>query len=238
MYVIYALVDPRDNAVRYVGITDDVYKRFLAHINCNGSNFAKNTWILELRAANKMVIMKTLEEVETRDQALAREACWIKRLEMINQPIVNIIQRSSPRMAKETNLRSVRKAVLEMARVPVSPSSPMSIEEMFFDHKMGINAIVRELSPQTKGGDKFQRLVQEITDTIRNYVVKHGIALDQASQVLTEREMGVVSMFVEKRMNPGAIARELSGGKGGDAFQKASVEVAETIRKYIEVQMQ
>jgi predicted GIY-YIG superfamily endonuclease len=74
MYVIYALVDPRDNTVHYVGCTQNVYDRFIAHIQCSGNNYAKNAWIHELRTINKMVIMETLEEIEDRQQAEEREA--------------------------------------------------------------------------------------------------------------------------------------------------------------------
>jgi predicted GIY-YIG superfamily endonuclease len=114
MYVIYALIDPRDNTVRYVGITEDVYKRFLDHLSGSSGNFAKNAWLFELRAANKMVIMETLEEVEGRQQALERETYWIKHFEMLKEPITNISQRSSPRKAKRTNLQFGRKIVLDL----------------------------------------------------------------------------------------------------------------------------
>lgn len=100
MYAIYALIDPRDNAVRYVGVTNDVYKRFLSHIQCSGNNLAKNLWITELRAANKMVIMKTLEEVEGRSHALAREYYWIQHFQILREPLVNIHQMVSVRTAK------------------------------------------------------------------------------------------------------------------------------------------
>jgi predicted GIY-YIG superfamily endonuclease len=51
MYVIYALIDPRDNTPRYVGITDDVYARFSQHLRCDSSNFRRDAWIKELKAA-------------------------------------------------------------------------------------------------------------------------------------------------------------------------------------------
>ena len=84
--VIYALIDPRDNTVRYVGVTEDVYAQFQQHINCAAANYAKNAWIHELRAANKMVIMETLEEVEDRERALEREGYWITHFEMLREP--------------------------------------------------------------------------------------------------------------------------------------------------------
>ena len=95
MQTIYALIDPRDNAVHYVGITHDVYKRFIEHINCSKVNFPKNAWVIELRNANKMIIMKTLQEVETREEAEEREWYWIRHFEMLNEPVKNIAKRSA-----------------------------------------------------------------------------------------------------------------------------------------------
>jgi predicted GIY-YIG superfamily endonuclease len=65
MYIVYGLVDPRNNVTRYVGMTDNVYKRFQQHMYCDGSNPRKDGWIGELKALNKMLVMVTLEEVET-----------------------------------------------------------------------------------------------------------------------------------------------------------------------------
>ena len=48
--LIYALIDPRDNQIRYVGKTKDIKTRLKAHVNNsqNGS-VAKKVWIDELR---------------------------------------------------------------------------------------------------------------------------------------------------------------------------------------------
>lgn len=69
MFTIYALIDPRDHLIHYVGMTDDVYARFLQHIRCDGSNPGKDAWIHELRQANEMVIMQTLQAMSDLDQA-------------------------------------------------------------------------------------------------------------------------------------------------------------------------
>lgn len=140
MYVIYALVDPRDNTVHYIGITDDVYQRFMQHINCGSNNFAKNAWILGLRAANKMVIMETLEEVDTREQALIRETYWIKHFEMLKEPVMNVCQTTSPRQAKKTNLHLGRSMAIDMATTVVEA---MTIAHMAYPVK-------QELPAQTK----------------------------------------------------------------------------------------
>lgn len=78
-YAIYALIDPRDQSVRYVGITVDVYARFAAHIHAHGDglNPDKDAWIRELKAVNLMVIMTTLEIITDRHKARLREGYWI-----------------------------------------------------------------------------------------------------------------------------------------------------------------
>ncbi len=112
MYVIYALIDPRDNTVHYVGQTSDVYARFQQHINGNGS-LMKNAWIFELRAANKMVIMETLEEVETYQEAMEREAYWIKHFEMLREPLTNATHRAALKKIKREQLRAAKRAATQ-----------------------------------------------------------------------------------------------------------------------------
>lgn len=122
MYVVYALIDPRDNTVRYVGITDDVYARFLQHIKGMDENYGKSIWIQELRALNKMVIMETLEECETNEEACERESYWIRHFEMLKEPLMNISKMSSPRKATRTNLRLGRNILLDFAKATIQAS--------------------------------------------------------------------------------------------------------------------
>ena len=100
MYVIYALIDPRDYTVHYVGQTTDAYRRFSDHINGNGGNFIKTGWIAELRTLNKMVIMETLEEVEDQEHALKREAYWIKHFRALSEPLANATHRATIKKAR------------------------------------------------------------------------------------------------------------------------------------------
>jgi hypothetical protein len=60
-------------------MTNDIYARFSQHIRCEGNNITKNMWIAELRELNQMVIMRTLEEVETVEEVRKREAHWIQQ---------------------------------------------------------------------------------------------------------------------------------------------------------------
>lgn len=142
MYIIYALLDPRDNKVHYVGMTNDVYQRLLAHIQCSGSNFEKNTWIMSLREANVMVQMLELERVvrannkRTRAYAHAREAYWIRHYALLGHPLANITharQRSYSRSAiptthlnKEPDTTAVSEKTRETIQQARAKTPPMS----------------------------------------------------------------------------------------------------------------
>jgi predicted GIY-YIG superfamily endonuclease len=114
MYTIYALVDPRDYTVHYVGQTTDVYQRFNQHINGEGSSFTKNAWIFELRALNCMVIMETLEEVDTYQLSIEREAYWIKHFAMLKEPLFNVTHRAALKRVKKDQRRAANQAATQV----------------------------------------------------------------------------------------------------------------------------
>ena len=85
MYTIYALVDPRNGEIKYVGLTKDVYVRFAQHIRGKSDHPQKDAWIQELKQAQIqelkqaqiLVHLEMLEQVEDLDLALNRENHWI-----------------------------------------------------------------------------------------------------------------------------------------------------------------
>ncbi len=98
MYTIYTLEDQRYvglQAIRYVGITDDVYIRFYQHLRCDGSNKEKDDWIKGMKHEQVMMIMRTLEQVETLEGARDREQYWIRHYLDLGVTLLNI-QISSP----------------------------------------------------------------------------------------------------------------------------------------------
>jgi hypothetical protein len=90
MYSIYGLVDPRDQLPFYVGLTGDVYKRFLDHIKCKGGNLGKTARIMSLREADIMVHMPIYEQTEDVGYARIREAYWIHHFEVLGAPLTNM----------------------------------------------------------------------------------------------------------------------------------------------------
>lgn len=74
---IYALVDPRNDDIRYVGKTIFPERRLTCHINEKRSNRSKISWITELRQEQlspEMRILETCDETNWED----REKFWIK----------------------------------------------------------------------------------------------------------------------------------------------------------------
>jgi predicted GIY-YIG superfamily endonuclease len=60
-YIIYALIDPRDSSIRYIGITDNPDQRLKEHLRGRGGNPPKREWVYELRQLGLVPIMQPLE---------------------------------------------------------------------------------------------------------------------------------------------------------------------------------
>jgi len=152
MYVIYSLEDPRDNATRYVGITNDVYQRFCEHIRCDGSNFRKDAWIQELKATNSMVRMPTLEQVKTVAEARVREAYWIHHYlhlgaDLLNNHILTPLHLKA-KAAQIHTLKAMRDA--EIAALALSTSKDVAVRELR-ELNWGKQAIIEKVWGVTKG---------------------------------------------------------------------------------------
>lgn len=79
-YNIYTLIDPRDNQVRYVGITCNPVSRYNAHLAAlhgEGSP-EKRAWIKGLRSNGLKPEMVIIENDLTREIALENERKWIR----------------------------------------------------------------------------------------------------------------------------------------------------------------
>jgi predicted GIY-YIG superfamily endonuclease len=101
MQIIYALIDPRDGKEFYIGRTEDVYRRFKQHLNCEGNNDAKNQRIRELQSLHLLPIMKTLEIVEDAALAAQRESYWIRHFRYLGHSLSNDTIFSLPVMDDE-----------------------------------------------------------------------------------------------------------------------------------------
>lgn len=76
MRYIYALVDPRDNTIRYVGQTDDTKRRYSEHTNRIEAT-AKGAWIQELRSLDLRPSVVVLDTCDDQRQSNYLESWWM-----------------------------------------------------------------------------------------------------------------------------------------------------------------
>lgn len=75
---IYALIDPRDNRIRYVGKADEPQQRLSSHVSgCRRENYRSSKWIRELLDLGLRPRLEILEPVEF-EKWPEREKHWIR----------------------------------------------------------------------------------------------------------------------------------------------------------------
>lgn len=78
MYTVYVLVDPRNDEIKYVGMTSNPIARLTQH-QWDRAIPEKYEWVQELKAAGMMARMEILEsELTEYLDAIEKEANWIK----------------------------------------------------------------------------------------------------------------------------------------------------------------
>jgi predicted GIY-YIG superfamily endonuclease len=183
MYVIYALVDPRDNTVRYVGMSADVYKRFVEHINNSGANYAKNSWIMELRALNKMVIMISLEEVAEYEYARERERYWIQHFEVLGSPVMNIMGTVSARNARKKSeqiARRIERDFIKIEQEKVQKPVPVSYPAVPRPPAISDDLISNAVIAWNNGNRSTRRLARALSQE------GNSISKDKALRIIRE----------------------------------------------------
>lgn len=93
MYFVYALVDPRTDAVAYVGITNNPNARLKDHIGGDGPNDEKKAWIQKLQEEGHEPRMEILEIVDTKKKASECEKYWIQYYISLGISVTNIVYR-------------------------------------------------------------------------------------------------------------------------------------------------
>ena len=94
-YEIYALVDPRDSFVHYVGLSISANLRFISHLNGNGGNEQEKRWITELQREGLTPTLQILETIEAGSNAYAlaceEELYWIREMARQGHPLLNAL---------------------------------------------------------------------------------------------------------------------------------------------------
>jgi len=112
---VYALIDPRDDTVRYVGVTRDVYFRLSRHVKDAPKMDRKGAWISELEQLGLSPELEILETVELEAieidadidvVALEREKYWIHEFLKSGAPLLNISSLSQTQPRRPTRPRT------------------------------------------------------------------------------------------------------------------------------------
>jgi len=86
---IYALIDPRDERVRYVGQAVNPARRFRKHLTDKRFSNRKRAWIDELILLEKEPIMEVIEECQ-KGTVGEREQYWITHFRDLHPDLLNI----------------------------------------------------------------------------------------------------------------------------------------------------
>jgi hypothetical protein len=92
-YAIYALIDPRDNLVHYVGISVDAETRFYGHMHDVTGNFEERRWIKGLKKNGLSPILQVLEVINGENAhaiACEQEQYWISEMLRLGHPLSNV----------------------------------------------------------------------------------------------------------------------------------------------------
>lgn len=127
-YFIYALIDPRDNVVRYIGITRNIYKRLTEYMDDPWGNERKKKWITELKQLGLSAEMEILEDIEAGPDAqmvaTEREEYWIQEYLRSGAPLLNIqgVTKPYPRVKKKLLAKTSDKSIstISIFKPPIS----------------------------------------------------------------------------------------------------------------------
>lgn len=185
MHTVYVLIDPRNERVRYVGITEDVYARFYQHLRCLENNVDKNLWIQELKSENVMLIMRTVGLAETFEEAREREDYWIHHYLSQGERLLNV---QLPQLFTYEDFVSKVNVIISKPETPRQKSvkteqrdtkirqfastHDMTHAQLAKKFKVSVSTIARALSdgkPSTNGHSKERN-----TDEMEALVVTEG----------------------------------------------------------------
>ena len=90
-YYVYALIDPRDRTIRYIGMSRQPKLRLIEHRHFK-QHRQRHDWIAELQQQQLEPIIHIIEEVhDTRRYAYTRETYWIHQYAAQGAPLLNVL---------------------------------------------------------------------------------------------------------------------------------------------------
>jgi excisionase family DNA binding protein len=139
-YQIYALIDPRDNSVRYVGFSRDAQLRLREHLNGGGGNGQERRWIHRLLKSGLSPILQVLETIEASEDALTiaceRELYWIHEMARSGHPLLNVSGLSQPYIPPSATVYKPKRTWIPVIRkVSTTTDTDHSVNKPFISNK-------------------------------------------------------------------------------------------------------
>ena len=201
-YEIYALIDPRDNLVSYVGLSISAEVRFVGHLKGSSGNKQEKHWILELQQEGLRPILQILETVEAGSDAYAivceEELYWIREMVRLGHPLLNLsgLSRtyvpavtSKPHISEIQNITLHHETKLEIDTSQVVDIVDVSNTDSALDMPQGANWLTTE---------EIARDLKVNVNTVRRWIQSGElVALDVGGEYRVSRED--YEAFVQRR---------------------------------------
>src|ERR1051326_3217857 len=132
-YVIYALIDPSDEIVYYVGLTCNPKRRLEQHLGARHHKGKKGDWLRRLSLKDQQPLMQVLEVVIGEKTALEKEQEWILHFVEKKMPLFN----AQVQLSRDT-VRRHSIPVAEVCRIQtIVPGAPPIIVARLPDGESG-----------------------------------------------------------------------------------------------------
>ena len=108
---IYGLIDPRDQQLRYVGVTVDIKKRLYHHMypgRHKGDKPQRMNWIRKLRSLGIKPDIFIIEEADATDW-VEKEKFWINYFRFIGSDLINVTAGGEGAVGRKINRESMKK---------------------------------------------------------------------------------------------------------------------------------
>lgn len=132
-YAIYALIDPTDEKVYYVGQTRNPHRRLEQHLAARHHRGKKGEWLRQLNQKGQQPLMKILEIVAGEKAALAKEQEWIRHFLEGEMPLLN--HEAQPRQ-KHAGRPPTPVAEVRLIQTSISGAPPIVVVKLL-DGRIG-----------------------------------------------------------------------------------------------------
>lgn len=139
MKVVYSLIDPETNEIKYVGVTSsNLDKRLLAHVNeakKSKKKNLKNQWILDLSKRGIVPTLKPLAILPEGHFHLEIESLFIRNLKFNGANLLNKTINSYSYMKKSGNKKTTSPFMIGYLQAAIENAiTDLELEKTFTNH--------------------------------------------------------------------------------------------------------